>query len=366
MMDPYLQRIFWNNRVIDYLYVLGAIIVLWIILQIIKKWVITTLRKLTGRSKTQFDDVLISGVEKFIIPYIYILLNFAIIDQLTLSAGANKAIDVAISVVTVFFGARFINYAMHVSLNMYMQRREEASSRILQMNGIVNVFKALVWALGLLFLLDNLGYDVTTIVTGLGIGGIAIALAAQNILGDLFSYFVIFFDKPFEIGDFVVVGDKNGTVEQIGIKTSRMRTLSGEELVMPNAELVKSPIHNYKRMATRRVLFTIRVAYNTSPEALKQIPLIIKEIITTKESVAFDRAHLQTLGDYSINYEVVYNILSADYNLFMDIHQSVCLELVTAFKNQGIEFAIPTQRVFAERLETGGKEEKPDSEILLS
>lgn len=363
-MDEYLKRVYWGNTVQEYLYVAGAIIAAWIVLQLVKRWVINSLKKFAGRSKTTLDDVLISGFEKFVIPYVYILINFGIIDQLTLSANMNKAIDVAISVVTVFFGARFVNHALHVSLNLYMERRAEAILRVKQMNGILNVFKVLVWALGLLFLLDNLGYKVTTIITGLGIGGIAIALAAQNILSDLFSYFVIFFDKPFEIGDFVVAGTKSGTVEEIGIKTSRIRTVEGEELVMPNAELVKTPIHNYKRMEKRRVAFTIRVAYATAPEMLREIPVLIKNIITPKEQVLFERAHLQALADYFINFEVVYHMLTTDYNIFMDTHQAICLKILDAFKSRGIDFAIPAQAIYMNHAYEKEKE-KDESPILL-
>ena len=366
-MEDYLERVYWNNQVKDYLYVIAAIVGAWIILQIIKRIVFATLRKFTSRSKTHIDDVLIGGFEKFIIPYIYILINFAIINQLKLSAGANKAIDVAIAICTVFFGARFINNAMQVSLNFYMQRNGEGESRVLQMNGILSILKAVVWALGLLFLLDNLGYEVTTIITGLGIGGIAIALAAQNILGDLFSYFVIFFDKPFEIGDFVVAEKESGTVERIGIKTSRIRTLGGEELIMPNAELVKTPIHNFKRQEKRRVVFNVRVNYKTPPAQLREVPGIISNIISSKTApLTFDRAHLQGLYDYYINYEIVYTILSADYTLYMDTHQAICLELIEAFQNKGIDFAIPNQIVRLDRI--GEKEKKSDTttEIVTS
>jgi len=367
-MKDYLQSIYWNNKVIDYLYVAGAIILAWIVLQIIKRTVIATLRRLTGRSKTQFDDILIGGFATYVVPYIYILINFAIINQLKLTAGVNKAIEIGIAIVTVFYGAKFINNALQVSLNLYLDRRGEGPSRMMQMNGILNIFKVVVWAIGLLFLLDNLGYEVTTIITGLGIGGIAIALAAQNILSDLFSYFVIFFDKPFEIGDYVVAGDKSGTVEQIGIKTSRIRTLGGEELVMPNAELVKTPIHNFKRQEKRRVVFNVRVDYKTPAKFLKELPSIIKEIVSTKSNVTFDRAHLQALGDYYINYEIVYIILSADYTLYMDSHQSICLELIEVFRNKGIDFAIPVQIVRVNSNDSGAKDnsDEPKSEFIVA
>ncbi|MDB5192076.1 MAG: Small-conductance mechanosensitive channel [Segetibacter sp.] len=357
-MNDYLNRIYFNNTVRDYLLVFAAIIITWIVLQILKRIIITSVKKLTGRSKTNIDDALISGFEKFLVPYIYILINFAIIDQLKLSAGVNKVINVAATIVTVYYGARFINHALQLSLNLYMQRRGEPSSRVLQMNGILNILKVIVWMLGLLFLLDNLGFEVTTIITGLGIGGIAIALAAQNILGDLFSYFVIFFDKPFEIGDFVVAGDKSGTVEQIGIKTSRIRTLGGEELVMPNAELVKTPIHNFKRQEKRRVVFNPRVSYNTAPSLLREIPELLKQIISSKENAVFDRAHLASLGEYFISYEVVFNIPTADFNLYMDLQQSIYLEIIETFKARNIEFAMSNKSVMVEKDMTMEKDEE--------
>ena len=145
LMEEYLNEVYCGNKIKDYLYVLGAIILAWVILQVIKKWVISSLRKLTGRSETNVDDILINGFERFIIPYIYVLINFAIINQLKLSAGVNKSIDVAIAVVTVYFGARFINNAIHTGLRIYLEKRGEGPSRILQMNGILNIFKVLVW-----------------------------------------------------------------------------------------------------------------------------------------------------------------------------------------------------------------------------
>ncbi len=344
-----LHTVYWGNTLLEYIYVIAAILAAWLVLQLFKRWILGWVRQLTGRSKNTFDDVLVSAVEKFVIPYVYLVINYTIINQLTLSAGVSHILQVAITVVTIFFVVRAINYALHFSVQVYMKSRHEADARMFQLNGILNVIKALFWALGFLFLLDNLGYNVTTIIAGLGIGGIAIALAAQNILSDLFSYFVIFFDKPFEIGDYVVAGAESGTVEQIGIKTSRLRTLGGEELIMPNADLVKTPIHNFKRQQKRRVLFNIRVEYNTPFNILQQIPQLIKQVISAKQNVVFDRAHLQNFGDYFINYEVVYNILSADYNLYMDTQQEVYLEIITEFKNRNIQFALPPGKVLQER-----------------
>jgi len=220
-----------------------------------------------------------------------------------------------------------------------------------------------VWVIGIVFLIDNLGYDITTIVAGLGIGGIAIALAAQTILGDLFSYIVIFFDKPFRPGDFIVIDDKMGSVEYIGIKTTRIRTLGGEQLICSNTDLTNSRVHNFKRMQERRVVFSFGVEYDTSSEKLRKISGIVKEIITSKEDIRFDRAHFKSFGAYSLDFEVVYFVLSDDFNKYMDIQQDINLQLFELFEKEEIVFAFPTQTVLLQRdKEIKNLEEKPQRE----
>ena len=257
----------------------------------------------------------------------------------------------AVIAVTVYFIARLINFLIHGAVLLYMEQKNEPPERIKQLNGILIVVKVLVWGMGLLMLIDNLGYDVTTIVAGLGVGGIAIALAAQNILSDLFSYFVIFFDKPFEIGDFIIVGDHAGTVERIGIKTSHVRSIDGEQLIMPNAELVKEIIRNFKRLERRRIVFSIGVVYYTPAEKLKEVPGFIKEIIDKQERATFDRTHLKSFGDFSINYEVVYYVESADYLAYMDTHHAISVSIFEKFEKEKIEFAFPTQTLFVNKQE---------------
>jgi small-conductance mechanosensitive channel len=177
----------------------------------------------------------------------------------------------------------------------------------------------------------------------LGIGGIAIALAAQNILGDLFNYFVIFFDRPFEIGDFIVVDDKKGTVEYIGIKTTRVKSLSGEQLVFSNSDLTQSRIHNFKKLQRRRIVFSVAVVYQTSQKHLVMIPDIVKAAIEHAGTTTVDRVHFASFGNSSLNFEAVYFVEDADYNLYMDIQQKINLSIFEAFNEKGIEFAYPTQ-----------------------
>ena len=197
----------------------------------------------------------------------------------------------------------------------------------------------------LLLALDNLGIKITGLITGLGIGGITIALAVQNILGDLLAYISIMMDRPFAIGDFIVVAEFTGVVERIGLKTTRLRSLSGELLIFSNNDLLSSRMRNYKDREQRRVLFSIGVTYDTPADSLESIPIIIKDILETQENVLFDRAHFKSFGSFSIDFEVVYYVTTADYLIYMDVQQDVNLKIVRAFEKSGIEFAFPTQTV---------------------
>jgi small-conductance mechanosensitive channel len=211
--------------------------------------------------------------------------------------------------------------------------------------------RVLTWALALLFALDQLGFDITALVAGLGIGGVAVALAVQNILGDLLASLSIVLDKPFVVGDFIVVGGDLGTVEHIGIKTTRVRALSGELIVFPNGDLLKSRIHNYKRMYERRVPFEFSVTFDTPPEKLELIPGVVRRAIELQDKTRFDRAHLKACGPHSYVFEAVYYVIDPDYNVYMDIHQAMNLEIIRAFEREEIEFAYPTQTLFL----TGGQ-----------
>jgi small-conductance mechanosensitive channel len=213
---------------------------------------------------------------------------------------------------------------------------------------IVNVA---IWAFVVLLTLDNLGIDITALVAGLGIGGIAIALAVQNILGDLFASLSITLDRPFVIGDFLIVGDFMGSVENIGIKSTRLRSLSGEQIIMPNADLLGSRVRNYGRMAQRRVLFGTSIVYETPIEQVEQIPAIIRRIVESQPDTRFDRSHFAKHASASLDFETVYYVLSADYNKYMDIQQAINLQLHRELLQLKVEFAYPTQKLFITSLD---------------
>ena len=355
-MEGFWYTVLWNNTVRDWLIALGIIAGAMLALRIIQSIVISKIKKLTATTKSRFDDFLISVIQRFVMPMLYVLAIYSAMHYLKLPARFQSVLRVAVMVVVTFYVLRiitaFAGYAFTQGLSKDSNRQREKQAR-----GILLILQVILWCGGILFLVDNLGYDITTLVAGLGIGGIAIALAAQTILGDLFSYLVIFFDKPFEIGDFIIVDDKLGSVEYIGIKTTHIRTLGGEQLIFSNTDLTNSRVHNYKRMAERRVVFSFRLPYDTPRSQLKLVSGWVKQIIQSVSNTRFDRAHLFSFGESSINFEVVYYVLSPDYNIYMDIQQQINLQLMEIFEKENIHFAFPIQKLL---VHTEGDEEKTE------
>lgn len=206
--------------------------------------------------------------------------------------------------------------------------------------------RLVLWSLVGLMALANFGIDVTALIAGLGIGGLAIGLAVQNVLGDLLASLAIVLDRPFSIGDFLVVGDVMGTVVHVGLKTTRLRALSGEQIIVSNSDLLGSRIRNFQRMEERRVVLTFGVLYDTPPDRLAEVPNVVRDIVQTQTGARLDRAHLFRLGDSSVDFEVVYYVLSADYNRHMDMQQAILLALIRRFADLEIGFAYPTRTLY--------------------
>ena len=348
-MKELLEQVYYGNTVEHYAIAFSIIIGSILLIRIFRKRLLNQIKKWTEKTETKLDDYIVSGVEKFGLPILTFLAIYIGISYLTFTEKIDKVIDQVMVVVITFYVIRLLSSVIRLTLESYISQQEGGQEKLKQLNGIMLIFNVLIWSVGLLFMFDNLGYDVTTIIAGLGIGGIAIALAAQNILGDLFNYFVIFFDRPFEIGDFITVDDKKGTVEYIGIKTTRVKSITGEQLVFSNSDLTNSRIHNFKRMDRRRVVFTLGVVYSTTNEKLQQIPGIIKDIILSQQLATFDRAHFAGFGPYSLNFEVVYFIESADYVPYMDAQEAINLKIFKAFDDARIDFAYPTQTLLVNK-----------------
>ncbi|MBX2915438.1 MAG: mechanosensitive ion channel family protein [Cyclobacteriaceae bacterium] len=348
-MKEFLEREYYGNTVEHYLITLGIIVGGIIVVRIVRKRILIFLKKWSEKTETKLDDYIVKGIEKFGLPILNIIVLYSALHYLTFAEKITKIINNALGVVITFYIIRMISAFVRLLLESFISKQEGGQEKLKQLNGIMLLVNAVVWGVGLLFLFDNLGYDITAIVAGLGIGGIAIALAAQNILGDLFNYFVIFFDRPFEVGDFITVDDKRGTVEHIGIKTTRLLSVSGEQLAFANSDLTKSRIHNFKRMNRRRIIFSLGVVYTTSPEKLEKIPTILRTIIVDHERATFDRAHFAKFGPYSLDFEVVYFVESSDYVQYMNIQEGINLKIFKAFAQEGIEFAYPTQTIIVDK-----------------
>ncbi len=342
-----LQKMFIGNTVLAYIKAgilfAGAIIAL----LILNKVVLNRLRTLASKTETRIDNFVMRVIERSIAPLLFLGAFYFAITHLTLTNTIEKVLN---SFAIAFFVVQTTRFLITVLIHIIEGRIPvQAGESQKTSHTIVVVIRVVGWGVAIVFLLDNLGFDISAVVAGLGIGGVAVALAAQTILGDLFNYFVIFFDKPFVVGDFIVVGDYLGVIEHIGIKTTRICSLGGEQLVFSNSDLTSSRIKNYKRMQQRRVVFRVGVVYQTTLEQIKNAPQIIREIIEKMEGIRFDRAHFMNFGDFSLDIEVVYYVTTGDYNIYMDKQQAMNLEIKEAFEKEKIEFAYPTQTLFVEK-----------------
>jgi small-conductance mechanosensitive channel len=257
----------------------------------------------------------------------------------------EKALNTAILVILWWQVALWLTAAIRHTIDARRQTiagaEGAASLNILRFVGVV-----LVWVVAFLMLLTNLGIKIGPLVAGLGIGGIAIALAVQNVLGDLFASLSIALDKPFRVGDFLVIGEEKGTVEQIGIKSTRLRSLSGEQIVMSNGDLLKSRVRNFGLLYERRASFAVGIVYETPIEDVREVPALIEAAIRAQPKTRFDRAHFAGFGEYALNFEAVYFVLDAEYKTYMDIQQAINLQVMEEFSRRGIEFAYPTTKQF--------------------
>jgi len=348
-MDYLKQTLVLGNSLWDYLIVLGTFIIGIILILIFKSIALSQLNKWAEKTKTSFDNFVVLLIQRIIIPLVYFGVFIFSVKTLTLAPSVKKTINTFAMAVTLFFIARFATDLLNYLFRIYSHRRKLSEATRNSLDGLLRITKLIVWILLVILFLDNLGFKVSGIIAGLGIGGVAVALAAQAVLGDLFSYFSILFDRPFEIGDFIIVGDFMGVVQHVGIKTTRIISLGGEQIIFSNSDLTNSRVRNYKRMEKRRVVFKLGVVYSTPLEKLKEISKLIESTIKGIEDTAFDRAHFFNYGDFSLIFEVVYYVMSSDYNKYMDIQQEINFGINQKFKEKGIEFAYPTQTLYVNK-----------------
>ncbi len=351
-MNIFNQQILGNNLQ-QWTIAVFAIVAVVLVLRLIQHLVARRLTALTGNEKYHWDDIFVGLIDRTKLLFLLIVGLFAGSLFLELPDHIRSLLSsllvISLLIQTGIWGVLFIT----VFLESYRKRAQEKNpAAITSINVIGIISKFILWSSILLLALSNLGINITSLIAGLGIGGVAVALAIQSILGDLFASLSIVLDKPFVNGDFLIIDDFMGSVEYIGLKTTRIRSLSGEQLVFSNSDLLGSRIRNYGRMFERRVVFSIGVTYQTPREKLKLIPEIIRKAIETKDKTRFDRCHFMKYGDYALMFETVFYILSPDYNIYMDIQQAIYFEIHERFEQEQIEFAYPTQQLFVSQSET--------------
>lgn len=346
MFEDFLQQEIWGNQVRSYLYFASVLFGAMLLLRVFRTVVVRRLAAFAANTTTQLDDFLVTRLRKDINPIIYVAVAYFSLSFLTVTPKAEKWIHGGLIVLATFFGIRLLAALAVYALETRWVESDRSELRLQNMRGLLTLVRFVVWALGVVFLLDNLGFEISAIVTGLGIGGIAVALAAQAVLGDLFSSLAIFFDRPFEVGDTIMVGEFVGTVEYIGLKTTRLRSIGGEQIVIANSDLTNSRVRNFKRMAQRRVVFRFGITYDSALEKIRAVPAIVQKAVESEADTRFDRAHFVAFGASSLDFECVYFVLSAEYNVYMDKHQAINLTIKEEFDRNGISFAFPTQTVW--------------------
>lgn len=323
---------------------LGGLLVQFLLLKFLK-------RKSKEDLEPYFRNLFIKVVEVFGAGFFLILALYLVLQTVLESPRWMDIVDLAWLVFVLFTILKVSFILIHFVARkiVHKKRKENPDESATVIFVLASVAKVIAVTLAVLFFISNRGYDITTLLAGLGVGGVAVAFALQNVLEDVFASVSIYFDKPFEVGDFIIVGGDMGVVKSIGFKSTRIQTLEGQELVVSNTELTQSRINNYKKMASRRVVFSFGINYNTDPEKIEKIPHKIQSIIEAREETKFDRAHFAKFGEYALEFEVVYYIQNQDYNFYMDIQQGINLELLRNFLEEKIEFSFPTRTLYIER-----------------
>jgi small-conductance mechanosensitive channel len=348
----FLDARFLGNSVRQWAIAAAVLIVVVVGLRVAIRVVVGRLSALAKRTTTEWDDFVTGALAKTKMLFLLIVGIFAASLVLSLPDRASNGIRQVMVIALLVQAGLWLGVILTRWLESYRKRemqQDPATATTVSALGFVG--KVLLWTAVLLLALDNLGINITTLVAGLGVGGIAVALALQNVLGDLFASLSIVLDKPFVLGDFLIIDDHLGNVEYIGLKTTRLRSLWGEQLIFSNSDLLKSRVRNFGRMYQRRIVFSLGVTYQTPRAKLAAIPGIIREAIEAQDKTRFDRAHFKAYGDFALDFEAVYYVTVPDYNTYMDIQQAINLRIHERFEQEQIEFAYPTQTLFVVKQE---------------
>lgn len=331
-----------GNYIADYIWVIATFFITLIAVKIFKYLIKMKIKKIVENSKSDAAKLLVEIIESTGIFFYLVIATYISLQLVDMPLEFKKYLDYILLITVVFYSVRAIQ-----TIAIFMLRKgiiKGAGKGVTTL--FENIIKIFLWVIALLLVLQNLGYKIDTLITGLGIAGVAVAFAMQKVLEDIFSALSIYFDRPFSIGDFVVVGQDMGTVKEIGLRSTRIQSLQGPEIVISNREMTSARIVNYKKMERRRVEFSFTVSYETPLEKLEKIPKIVAEIIRKAEMADLDRIHFRRLGEYGATFEVVYYMKSPDYLKYMDTQQEINYALLRELRKENISLAYPTQNVY--------------------
>jgi small-conductance mechanosensitive channel len=358
----FLDQVYFGNSVQQYLYAAALVLAIFMVVRVLRMLVKRRVRKLAALTQTSLDDLvldLVSHTRRLVIMVLALCAGAAMLDLPDRLEHFLPVLATAVLLVQVgLWGTTAVGFIVDRNRRSKAAAGEHDTLPAFSVIGLIG--RGLVWAVVFLLLLDNFGVDVTALVTGLGIGGVAVALAVQKILSDLFASVSIVLDKPFQVGDFISLdGGFMGTVQQIGLKSTRVASLTGEQLVLSNSDLVNARLRNFKQMRERRVEFRFGVVYDTPIAEIEAIPALVREIVAAQAKVRFDRAHFKEYGDSALVFEVVYIVTEPDGTLQLDIQQAINLGMMRAFQARGIEFAFPTRTVYMHMPEAEQRQATP-------
>jgi len=342
-----LSQVYWNNTGHEYAIAIGIFVGVFVFLKLFREYILSLFKKIAKKTENSFDDMVIEFIEEMHGPLFFLIGIYFASQYLILPSFFNELMKYMVIIFAVYYVIRGLNKVIEYLVRKHVDKREDDDDTIAIALG--TVAKIIIWIIGFLFILSNLGINVMSLIAGLGVGGIAIAFALQKILEDIFSSFTIYFDKPFQVGDYIVIGEDSGTVEKIGLKTTRIRHLEGQELVVSNRELTSSRIHNYKKMKKRRVSFNLGIDCGTPMSKQKKILKIVEQIFKKIKKADLDRVHFKEFGDFALIYEVVYFINNRSYEEYMDVQQEINFAIGTQFEKEKIELAFPSQTIYLKK-----------------
>ncbi len=316
-------------------------IVLAVVFSIVQHQILARLAQFSKHTKNKIDDAIVAMIQSVRPAFYWYLSLYIGLHTLELSKNVATVLNVVLLALVLWYVIR----ALNIAIDMFVAHSSGEKSEHVARHFLGTMAKSVLWGIAVLLLLSNLGVNITSLIAGLGIGGVAIAFALQNILTDLFSSFAIYFDKPFVQGDFIIVGKNMGTVENIGIKTTRLRALQGEEIVISNHELTSTRIQNFHSMQNRRVEMKIGIAYETPSETVSALPEKIKDVLNPISGIKIDRVHFSGFGDSSLDFDLVYYVNSGDYTEYMDRQQEMNMAILNLFASENVEFAYPTRTI---------------------